>query len=108
MRRQQRTERHQVGQLVEFNKLLQLGGQLRLVAGGGPHKEWTDAIRRGGRCGSDFDYAAPLAETALLGVAAVRARARLDWDAAAMRFTNSTAATKMLGPGYAYRSGWGV
>jgi hypothetical protein len=25
-----------------------------------------------------------------------------------MRFTNSTAATKMLGPGYAYRSGWGV
>jgi predicted dehydrogenase len=75
---------------------------------GGPHLEWTRAIRAGQRCGSDFDYAAPLAETALLGVAAVRARARLEWDATARRFTNHTAANALLGPGYDYRSGWGV
>ena len=75
---------------------------------GGPHKEWTDAIRRGARCGSDFDYSAPLAETALLGVAAVKSRARLDWDAKAMRFSNSPAANALLGPGYDYRPGWGV
>jgi predicted dehydrogenase len=75
---------------------------------GGPHQEWVNAIREGTRCGSDFNYAAPLAETALLGVAAMRARARLEWDPAAMRFTNHTEANAFVGPGYAYRSGWGV
>ncbi len=75
---------------------------------GGPHLEWVNAIRAGTRCGSDFGYAAPLVETALLGVAAVRARARLEWDAAARRFTNHAGANELLGPGYAYRPGWGV
>jgi predicted dehydrogenase len=75
---------------------------------GGPHVEWVDAIRQDRRCGSDFDYAAPLAETVLLGVAAVRARARLEWDAAAGRVTNHESANQFIGPGYAYRSGWGV
>ncbi len=75
---------------------------------GGPHVEWVEAIRAGRRCGSDFDYAAPLAETALLGVAAIRARTRLDWDPAGMRFTHQAAANVLLGPGYAYRPGWGV
>jgi hypothetical protein len=75
---------------------------------GGPHVEWVNAIREGKRCGSDFDYAAPLAETALLGVAAVRARATLDWDPVAMKFTNHAAANAFVGPGYAYRTGWGV
>ncbi len=75
---------------------------------GGPHQEWVDAIREGKRCGSDFNYAAPLAETALLGVAAMRARARLEWDPVAMRFTNHSEANAFIGPGYAYRSGWGV
>lgn len=75
---------------------------------GGPHQEWVDAIRAGKRCGSDFGYAAPLAETALLGVAAMRARARLEWDPVAMRFTNHSAANAFIGPGYAYRPGWGV
>lgn len=75
---------------------------------GGPHQEWVNAIREGTRCGSDFNYAAPLAETALLGVAAMRARARLEWDPVAMRFTNHAEANAFVGPGYAYRSGWGV
>jgi hypothetical protein len=75
---------------------------------GGPHQEWVNAIREGKRCGSDFNYAAPLAETALLGVAALRARARLEWDPVAMRFTNHSEANALIGPGYAYRSGWGV
>jgi predicted dehydrogenase len=75
---------------------------------GGPHVEWVNAIRSGGRCGSNFDYAAPLAEIALLGVAAVRARTRLDWDADGMRVTNHPWANKFIGPGYNYRPGWGV
>lgn len=78
------------------------------IPAGNPHKEWVNAIRTGGRCGSDFDYAAPLAETALLGVAAVRARARLRWDAQAMKFTNNDDANQFIGPGYTYRPGWGV
>jgi predicted dehydrogenase len=75
---------------------------------GGPHVEWVRAIRAGTRCGSDFDYAAPLAEVALLGLAAIRARARIEWDAASGRVTNHEAANQFIGPGYDYRPGWGV
>ena len=75
---------------------------------GGPHVEWINAIRNGGRCGSNFDYAAPLTEIALLGVAAVRARTRLEWDAANARVTNHAWANQFIGPGYTYRNGWGV
>jgi predicted dehydrogenase len=75
---------------------------------GGPHVEWVNAIRNGGRCGSNFEYAAPLAEIALLGVAAVRARTRLEWDSTAMRVTNHAWANTFIGPGYDYRPGWGV
>lgn len=75
---------------------------------GGPHVEWATAIRQGTRCGSDFDYSAPLAEIALLGLAAIRARTRLDWDAAAGRVTNAEFANQFIGPGYNYRPGWGV
>ncbi len=75
---------------------------------GGPHVEWAEAIRAGKRAGSDFAIAAPLVETALLGVAAIRAQARLEWEAASGRVTNLASANRFLGPGYDYRPGWGV
>lgn len=75
---------------------------------GGPFKEWTDAIRGGPPCGSTFDYSAPLTELVLLGVAAQRARMRLEWDASAARVTNHASANTLIGPGYDYRAGWGV
>jgi len=75
---------------------------------GGPHQEWADAIRGGPAPGSNFDYAAGLTEVVLLGVAAQRAQARLEWDAANTRFPNRPDADVLAGPGYAYRSGWGV
>ncbi|MDO8539508.1 MAG: Gfo/Idh/MocA family oxidoreductase [Opitutaceae bacterium] len=75
---------------------------------GGPHIEWVNAIRNRTRCGSDFDYAAPLAEIVLLGVAAVRARTRLEWDAKNARVTNHAFANQFIGPGFQYRPGWGV
>ncbi|MDO8544012.1 MAG: Gfo/Idh/MocA family oxidoreductase [Opitutaceae bacterium] len=75
---------------------------------GGPYAEWANAIRQGTRCGSDFAYAAPLTEMTLLGVAAIRARARLEWDARAGRVTNHAFANQFVGPGYTYRPGWGV
>ncbi len=75
---------------------------------GGPFPEWAAAIRGGPKCGSNFDYAAGLTEVVLLGVAAQRAQARLDWDAAAGRFPNRPDCDVFAGPGYTYRSGWGV
>jgi hypothetical protein len=75
---------------------------------GGPFKEWTDAIRGGPACGSNFDYAAGLTEVVLLGVAAQRAQARLEWDAKNARFPNRPDADVLVGPGYEYRPGWGV
>jgi len=44
----------------------------------------------------------------LLGVAAMRARARLEWDSAGGRVTNLASANQFIGPGYDYRPGWGV
>lgn len=75
---------------------------------GGPHVEWVNAIRQGTVCGSNFDYAAPLAEAALLGVAAMRARTRIEWDPVGAHITNRAWANAFIGPGYAYRPGWGV
>lgn len=75
---------------------------------GGPHREWLRAIHDGGRCGSNFEYAAPLAETVQLGLAAIRAGVPLQWDAAAGRVTNHAFANQFIGPGYDYRPGWGV
>ncbi len=75
---------------------------------GGPHLEWVNAIRGGPACGSQFDYAAPLTELVLLGVAAIRAQTRLEWDATAMKVTNVPEANRFIGPGYDYLPGWGV
>ena len=75
---------------------------------GGSFKEWTNAIRGGPRCGSNFDYAAGLAEVVLLGVAAQRSQARLEWDAVNARFPNRPDADRFVGPGYIYRPGFGV
>ena len=66
------------------------------------------ALHDGGRCGSNFEYAAPLAETVQLGLAAIRAGVPLEWDAAAGRVTNHAFANQFIGPGYDYRPGWGV
>jgi predicted dehydrogenase len=75
---------------------------------GGPFQEWAAAIRGGPKPGSNFDYAAGLTEVVLLGVAAQRSQARLDWDAANARFPNRPDADLLVGPGYDYRPGFGV
>ena len=46
------------------------------------------------------------AEIVLLGVAAIRAQIRLEWDASAGYVTNSAGAQRFIGPGYDYRPGW--
>jgi predicted dehydrogenase len=70
-------------------------------------KEWTEAIKAGkpALASSNFDYAARLTETMLLGNIAVRfAGTRLAWDAAKLRFANSEKATKLVSK--EYRKGW--
>lgn len=55
----------------------------------GPHAEWVRAIKGDGPdCGSNFDYAAPMTEVALLGVLAQRFGGRIEWDSKNMRITN--------------------
>ena len=77
----------------------------------GHYKEWAEACKGGKPGGSNFDWAGPLAETVLLGNVALRlqmreemTRKKLLWDSAALRVTNSDAATKFLRR--EYRAGW--
>jgi hypothetical protein len=64
----------------------------------GSHRERADAIRGGPACGSNFDYAAPLTELVLLGVVAVRAQTRIEWEAVTAKVTNSTDINRFVGP----------
>jgi len=71
------------------------------------HRDWLQAIRKGGGAGSGFDCGGPLAEIALLGVIATRFPGRkLAWDGAAMRFPASEEANRFLRP--PFREGWGL
>jgi hypothetical protein len=64
-----------------------------------------EAIRKGGRSGSDFSYGGPLTEIAMLGVIAIKlAGQKLEWDAQKMCFTNCPEANQHVNP--PYRQGW--
>jgi predicted dehydrogenase len=71
----------------------------------GHHQDWLNAIRSGGKAGSDFSYGGPLTEIALLGVMALRFPCQeLHWDTRNARFTNNDEATRLLKP--TFRHGW--
>ena len=75
-------------QMVEFKKNGGVPEKYARVVGG-PHQEWIRAIKgEGPECGSNFDYAAPMSEVALLGVLAQRFDGRIEWDSKNMRITN--------------------
>jgi predicted dehydrogenase len=72
---------------------------------GGMKAEWVEAIRGGPRAYSNFDFAAMLTETILLGNIAIRLTGeKLDWDGPSLKFTNNTKANQYLH--YEYRKGW--
>ena len=75
-----------------------------------PHQShemnWVNAIRGREEASCPFSYAAHLTEIMLLGVAALRANARLAYDGAAMRVTNHPAANDLLTR--TYRPGFGL
>ena len=69
---------------------------------GGPQKEFADAIREGKMPGSNFDYAAPFTEVALLGNVSLFAGTRIEYDPVKMRVTNNPKANKYLSSQYEY------
>ncbi len=69
---------------------------------------WANACKEGREASCPFSYAAPLTEVMLLGLVALRAGqgVRLDYDAEAMRVTNSEEANRFLTR--EYREGWSL
>ena len=72
----------------------------------GHRQEWIDACKNGSATLCPFSYSGPLTETVLLGNIAYRMGVALNWDAAAMQFTNHAHANDLLlSP---YRKGWAL
>ena len=57
---------------------------------------WADAAKGKTAASCPFDYAAKLTEVMLLGVVALRAGKKIEYDAANMRVTNVSAANQYL------------
>jgi len=70
----------------------------------GHYVEWIDAIKGGPAAMSNFDYAAQLAETVLLGNIALRCGQRIEWDAAEMQVINLGGKNRLARR--EYRKGW--
>lgn len=71
----------------------------------GHYRDWLDAVREGRPANAPFEYGARLSEIGLLGMIATRfPGVRLEYDGAAMRFTNHDEANRWLSP--AFRQGW--
>jgi predicted dehydrogenase len=67
--------------------------------------EWVEAMKGGPPAYSNFDYAAMLTETILLGNIAIRMNGKkLEWDGPNLKFTNNNEANQYLH--YEYRKGW--
>jgi len=69
-------------------------------------KEWVAACKGGRPALSNFDYAAMLTETILLGNVAMRVGKKLEWDGPNLRVTNAPEAAQYIKP--EYRAGWSL
>jgi predicted dehydrogenase len=73
----------------------------------GHYEEWLEACRGGAAPISNFDYAGPLTEIALLGVLAMRAPGRrLEWDCAQQKISNAPELNEFVHT--EYRAGWSL
>jgi predicted dehydrogenase len=74
----------------------------------GHFREWVEAIRAGRPCHalSNFDYAGRLTETVLLGIVALRAGTKIEWDPQALRAKNCSAADAFIRRDY--RKGFSI
>ena len=67
---------------------------------------WVEAIKGNTKTTSPFEYAAPLTEVMLLGIAALNAGKKIEYDAANMRIKNVPDSDALLKR--QYREGWGI
>ncbi|MDA3926191.1 MAG: Gfo/Idh/MocA family oxidoreductase [Kiritimatiellae bacterium] len=72
----------------------------------GHHWEFAEAIRGGNKPLSHHDHSVPLTEGVLLGCIAQQAPGQLQWDAVAMKFSNSFEGNKLVNP--YIRDGWSI
>ena len=70
----------------------------------GHHNEWIHAAKTGDLTTCNFEYAGWLTEANHLGNVAFRTGKKLEWDAAAMKATNTSEADRFIRR--AYRDGW--
>jgi predicted dehydrogenase len=70
----------------------------------GQKKEWVAAIKGGPKALSNFDYAAMLTETILLGNVAIKLGKKLEWDGPNLKVKNVKEAEALINP--PYRKGW--
>jgi predicted dehydrogenase len=71
-----------------------------------PYLEWIAACKGGPMSLSNFEYAARLTESMLVGVLAVRLGKKIEWDSANLRATNAPEAAAIVKR--EYRPGWTV
>jgi predicted dehydrogenase len=69
-------------------------------------QNWADAAKGKTTASSPFEYAAKLTEVMLLGIVALRAGGKIQYDSAKMRVTNLQAANEYLTR--EYRNGWAL
>jgi len=73
----------------------------------GSHEmDWVRACKSGKPAGAGFDYSGPLTEICMLGNAARRIDARIEWDAENLKVTNLPEANKYIRT--KYRKGWSL
>ncbi|MBN1893377.1 gfo/Idh/MocA family oxidoreductase, partial [bacterium] len=70
----------------------------------GHHRDWIDACKGGRQASSHFGVSGPMTEAVMLGIAAIRTGAFLEWDADALRVTNCPDAESLIRP--PFREGW--
>ena len=73
---------------------------------GSHEQDWVRACKTGEPAGADFAYAGPLTEVCTLGNVAIRADARIDWDAKNLKVTNLPDANAFIRR--EYRKGWSL
>jgi hypothetical protein len=70
------------------------------------HAEWIAACKGGSAALSDFGYASRLTESLLVGLLAVRAGKRIEWDAPAMKARGAPEVDRFIRPDF--RTGWAL
>jgi len=76
------------------------------IEGQSHEMDWVRSCKAGKQAGSNFEYAGHLTEICLLGNVAKRMGVPLQWDGAALKFTNAPEANQFVRT--EYRQGWSL